>query len=53
VVTKEAAESQYWIELMIESRQGSIEQWTALLDESLQLLRIFVASGRTARQSRD
>ena len=40
-----------WIELMIESKQSAQVGWGDLLDESTQLLRIFVASGKTARNT--
>src|SRR5437764_11422061 len=40
-VQKEAAETQYWIELLIESKIGSEDTVFALLKESTELLAIF------------
>ncbi len=49
---KEAAETEYWLELLIESGTGAGEQLTSLLSEARELLAIFVASGRTAKSRR-
>lgn len=49
ICEKEAAETEYWIELIIESRLGSGKQYPMLLDEVRELFPIFVASGRTAK----
>lgn len=48
---KEAAETEYWIQLLIESGLDAAES-TVLLAESRELLAIFVASGRTAKSRR-
>ncbi len=53
VVEKEASESQYWLELFDEANIGNIEERRWLLQESGELLAIFVASGRTAKANRN
>jgi four helix bundle protein len=53
ICEKEAAETEYWLELAVEAnltRLGSIEE---LLQEVRELLAIFVASGRTAKARRE
>ena len=45
-VQKEAAETQYWIELLIESKIGSEDIVLALLKESTELLAIFTTTGK-------
>ena len=45
-VQKEAAETQYWIELLIESKVGSEDTVLALLKESTELLAIFTTIGK-------
>jgi four helix bundle protein len=52
VCEKEAAETEYWLELLIEAKlvRGALLQ--PLIDESRELLAIFVASGRTAKNRR-
>src|SRR2546421_5820974 len=45
-VQKEAAETQYWIELLIESKIGSEETVFALLKEFTELLAIFTTIGK-------
>ena len=45
-VQKEAAETQYWIELLIESKIGSEDTVLALLKESTELLAIFTTIGK-------
>jgi four helix bundle protein len=45
-VQKEAAETQYWIELLIESKIGSEDTVLALLKESTDLLAIFTTIGK-------
>jgi four helix bundle protein len=52
IVEKEAAESQYWLQLCKEGHLGDPEQRTWLLQESSELLAIFTSSGRTARGKR-
>lgn len=51
IAAKEAAESEYWLELLIESRAADAQSFSGLLDEANQLLRILVSSGKTARSS--
>ncbi len=46
IIQKEAAETQYWIELLIDSGLGATAASAALLQESTQLLAIFSASGK-------
>ena len=45
-VQKEAAETQYWIELLIEPKIGSEDTVLALLKESTELLAIFTTIGK-------
>jgi len=45
-VQKEAAETQYWIELLIESKIGSEDTVFVLLKESTELLAIFTTIGK-------
>src|SRR3954464_2729623 len=47
ICEKEAAETEYWIELLDETKL--VTGLEALLQESRELLAIFVASGRTAK----
>jgi four helix bundle protein len=52
ICEKEAAETEYWLELALEAKlieSGSTEE---LLREVRELLAIFVASGRTAKSRR-
>jgi four helix bundle protein len=52
-VQKEASETQYWIELLIESGIAANPTAKALLKEATELLAIFTAAGRTLhRQER-
>jgi four helix bundle protein len=52
ICEKEAAESEYWIELFVEAALAPATRVDPLLDESRELLAIFVASGRTAKKAR-
>ena len=52
VVEKEAAESQYWLELIKEADIGDKEEREWLKRESGELLAIFTAIGRTAKSRR-
>ena len=52
IIEKEAAETQYWLELCAEADIGNPEQSQWLLKESGELLAIFTASGRTAKSRR-
>ena len=49
VSAKEAAESCYWLELLIESGLTNDDRAERLLVESRELMAILIASGRTAR----
>lgn len=46
IIQKEAAETQYWIELLIDSGLGATRSSSTLLQESTELLAIFTASGK-------
>lgn len=52
IVEKEAAESQYWLQLCEEGKLGDAERRRWLLQESGELLAIFTSSGRTAKAKR-
>lgn len=52
ICEKEAAETEYWIELLIEAGISSVESGAKLLLEAGELLAIFAASGRTAKSRR-
>jgi len=52
ICEKEAAETEYWLELLIDSGVASVGACDHLLYESRELLAIFVASGRTAKSRR-
>jgi len=52
IVEKEAAETQYWLELCDEAQVGDADDCHWLLKESGELLAIFTATGRTARARR-
>ena len=52
ICEKEAAESEYWLELLGEAGIGDAEGSEKLRLEVNELLRIFVASGRTAKSRR-
>jgi four helix bundle protein len=52
ICEKEAAETQYWLELFLESKLVQPEKCERLQKEACELLAIFVASGRTAKASR-
>jgi four helix bundle protein len=52
VVEKEAAETQYWLELFEEANIGEKGERRWLLKESGELLAIFTASGKTAKARR-
>lgn len=49
-VQKEAAETQYWIELLIEASIGSAQIATALHKESSELLAIFTTIGKRLKE---
>ncbi len=52
LVEKEAAETQYWLELFDESSIGNSEDRCWLLQESISLLAIFTTIGKTAKSRR-
>ena len=52
IVEKEAAETQYWLELCEDAGIGDAAERGWLLQESGELLAIFTASGKTAKASR-
>jgi four helix bundle protein len=52
IVEKEAAESQYWLQLCDEGNLGDREKRSWLLQECGELLAIFTSSGRTAKAGR-
>jgi four helix bundle protein len=49
-VQKEASETQYWIELLIDSKIGDAEAAVALHKESSELLAIFTTVGRRLKE---
>ena len=52
VCEKEAAETEYWLELAVEANLTTSSSTEELLQEVRELLAIFVASGRTAKSRR-
>jgi four helix bundle protein len=50
IIQKEAAETQYWIELIIESGISDAAAASNLLKESSELLAIFTASGKKLKE---
>jgi four helix bundle protein len=52
ICAKEAAETQYWLELFVEGKLADTDRCEELRREVSELLAIFVASGRTAKQSK-
>jgi four helix bundle protein len=50
IVQKEAAETEYWIELLIESGMRDDDSARLLLEESSELLAIFAAIGKKLKQ---
>jgi hypothetical protein len=52
LVEKEAAETQYWLELLEEKNMGHVEDRKWLLEESNALLAIFAKVGKTAKSRR-
>jgi four helix bundle protein len=50
VVQKEAAESEYWLQISCETELGSIAVGFSLAQEANELLRIFGSSRRTSKQ---
>ncbi len=52
LVEKEAAETQYWLELFDASDMGNSEDRRWLLEQSNELLAIFTSVGKTAKSRR-
>lgn len=52
ICEKEAAETEYWLELLLESAVAPSVSCSSLLNETRELLAIFVASGKTAKSRR-
>ena len=52
ICEKEAAETEYWLELLLESAVAPSVGCSSLLNETRELLAIFVASGKTAKSRR-
>ena len=52
LVEKEAAETQYWLELLDESKIGNRDDRLWLLEESNELLAIFTRIGKIAKSRR-
>ena len=52
ICAKESAETQYWLELFLEGKLVNADKCEVLRQEASELLAIFVASGRTAKNSR-
>jgi len=53
IVEEEAAETNFWIELLVEAEKMNGAQAASLLKESSELVAISVASIRTARKTRE
>ena len=51
IVVEEADESAFWMELLIDSEIVSQKQGEELLNESKELLKIFSASRKTAKEN--
>ena len=49
IVEKEAAETQYWLELCLDANIGNPQERRWLLQESAELLAIFTSIGRTTK----
>ena len=52
IVEKEASETLYWLELMLEGGIGADQEAIRLMQEAKQLLAIFTAAGRTSKGRR-
>ena len=51
IVEKEAAETEYWLELCHEARLGDADECRALLQEADEFVAIFTAIGRTTKRT--
>jgi len=49
IVEKEASETLYWLELMLEAGIGANQEAIRLMQEAKELLAIFTAAGRTSK----
>jgi len=49
IVEKEASETLYWLELMLEAEIGANQEAIRLMQEAKELLAIFTAAGRTSK----
>ena len=49
IVEKEASETVYWLELMLEAGIGANQEAIRLMQEAKELLAIFSAAGRTSK----
>ncbi len=52
IVEKECSESRYWLELCDEAHFGRLDQRSWLLQESVELLRIFTSIGKSTKANR-
>jgi len=52
IVEKEAAQTQYWLQLLEDTGIGDAAPLHSLLGECEELLAVFTASGRTAKERR-
>ena len=52
IAEKEASETVYWLELMLEAGIGANQEATKLTQEAKELLAIFTAAGRTSKARR-
>ena len=52
VVEKEASETLYWLELLLEAGIGAHQEAIRLMQEAKELLAIFTAAGRTSKRLR-
>ena len=49
IVEKEASETHYWLELLLEAGFGANQEAIRLMQEAKELLAIFAAAGRTSK----
>jgi four helix bundle protein len=52
IAEKEASETVYWLELMLEAGIGANQEAIGLMQEAKELLAIFTAAGRTSKARR-
>ena len=52
IAEKEASETVYWLELMLEAGIGANQEATKLTQQAKELLAIFTAAGRTSKARR-